>query len=163
MAIGGADPAPQGFSFLFRTDQGRIGRAVWWRGTIGLLLVLGVLSALWRLLEPYANRTVEVGQRLFDPMTFVAFTYLLFYAVAVMLIAVCHYNLSAKRWRDRGRIGGLAGLLPAAALFAGAAHWLQPRVADVMPPITVTLFDAVLLGIVVWNIVELGTLDKPAQ
>lgn len=159
----GVDPAGQGFTFLFRQDQGVIGRATWWRWTLVLALVLGVLSGIWRLLAPYANRSVEAGERLFEPLTFVAYAYLLVFAFAVILIGVCHYNLSAKRWRDRGRIGGLAGLLPLSALLAGAAHWLQPRIAESMPGWTVTVTDAILIAVILWNIVELGTLDRPAE
>jgi uncharacterized membrane protein YhaH (DUF805 family) len=163
MQTGGADPAPQGFTFLFRQDQGTIGRAVWWRWTIVLALVLGVLSGIWQLLSPYSNRTVAAGDRLFDPMVFLAFAYLVAFAFAVLLIGICHYNLSAKRWRDRGRIGGLAGLLPLSILLAAAAHWLQPRVPESMPLWTVTACDVILFACLVWNVIELGTLDRPAE
>jgi uncharacterized membrane protein YhaH (DUF805 family) len=163
MDASGEHPAARGFTFLFRQDQGVIGRATWWRWTLVLALILGVLSGIWQLLAPYANRTVEVGERLFDPMTFVAYAYLLGFAFAIIIIGVCHYNLSAKRWHDRGRIGGLAGLLPLSFLLAGAAHWLQPRVTEAMPGWTVTLTDAILLACIVWNIIELGTLDRPAE
>jgi uncharacterized membrane protein YhaH (DUF805 family) len=162
MPTDGGDPAGQGFTFLFRQDRGTIGRAVWWRWTMVLALILGVLSGIWRMLLPYANRTVEAGERLFEPLTFVAYAYLLLFAFAVILIGICHYNLSAKRWHDRGRIGGLAGLLPLAALLDGAAHWLQPRIPQDMPVWTVTAMDAVLLAVIVWNVIELGTLDRPA-
>ena len=163
MSSSGSDPAPQGFAFLFKSDQGTIGRALWWRGTIGLALVLGVLSGIWQALAPYANRNVATGDRLFDPMAFFAYAYLLAFAFAVLLIGVSHFNLSAKRWRDRGRIGGLAGLLPLAILLAGAAHWLQPRVTESMPAFLVTICDVALLAVLVWNIIELGTLDRPAK
>ena len=163
MDTSGADPAPQGFTFLFRQDRGTIGRAIWWRWTMVLGLILGVLSGIWQALSPYANRTVAAGDRLFDPMVFAAFAYLLVFAFAVILIGVCHYNLSAKRWRDRGRIGGLAGLLPLAILFTAAAHWLQPRVSEVMPGWTVSICDVILLAVIVWNVIELGTLDRPAE
>jgi uncharacterized membrane protein YhaH (DUF805 family) len=163
MQTSGADPAPQGFTFLFRQDQGTIGRATWWRWTLVLALVLGVLSGIWQLLSPYANRTVAAGDHLFDPMVFFAYAYLLVFAFAVMLIGICHYNLSAKRWRDRGRIGGLAGLLPLSILLTAAAHWLQPRVPESMPLWTVTACDVILLACLVWNVIELGTLDRPAE
>ena len=163
MPTSGSDRAPQGFAFLFKSDQGTIGRAIWWRGTLGLALVLGVLSGIWQALAPHANRTVAAGDRLFDPLAFFAYVYLLCFALAIMLIGVSHYNLSAKRWRDRGRMGGLAGLLPLAALLAGAAHWLQPRVSESMPAFLVTICDVALLAVLVWNIIELGTLDRPAK
>jgi uncharacterized membrane protein YhaH (DUF805 family) len=78
----------------------------------------------------------------------------------VLLIAICHYNLSAKRWRDRGRPPALAGLLPFLTLMTGAAYWLQPRIADSMSFAYVLGIDVVLVAIIIWNIVELG-FDRP--
>lgn len=163
MDAGGMEAEPHGFAFLFKTDQGRIGRAVWWRGTLGLGIPLGVLWAIWTVLYPFANRSVDAGDRLFDPMVFVTYAYLLVFTVAVLLIGISHYNLSAKRWRDRGRLPGLAGLLPLLALFDGAARWLQPRVADVMPIWFVVMMDALLVAWTVWNIWELGFRTGPSS
>ena len=67
---------------------------------------------------------------LFDWATFLTFVYLLLYAFAVLFIGISLYNLSAKRLRARKLPTGLAGLVPLAALFSGAAHWLQPRVGE---------------------------------
>jgi hypothetical protein len=53
-------------------------------------------------------------------------------------------------------LGALAGLLPLAALVSGAVHWLQPRVAEVMPYWYVAGADAILVAITAWNVVELG-------
>ena len=122
---------PSQFAFLFRTEQGRIDRQTWHYGAGLLALPLVVLTGLWLALAPYANRSLD--QRAFaDPRTFASYAYLVVYAFAVLLIAVCYVNLSAKRFRDRGRPApvGLAGLLPFVALCDGAARWLQPRVAE---------------------------------
>jgi len=49
------------------------------------------------------------------------------------------------------------------ALLAGAAHWLQPRVAEVMPFWYVAAVDVLLVAVIVWNVVELGYLGaRPA-
>jgi uncharacterized membrane protein YhaH (DUF805 family) len=141
--------------FGFRTDQGRIEAKTWWQGSALLCALLAVLTLIWFLLEPFTHRDLASTPFLAWP-TLAAFVYLLFYAFAVLLIAVCYYNLSAKRWRDRGWPGALAGLLPLFALISGAANWLQPRVAEVLPYGYVALSDAVLAAIIAWNVVELG-------
>lgn len=146
-------------NFLFRTAEGRIGVKTWRRGTILLAAGLAILTAIWLVLEPYAYRDIATTA-FFAPMTFIAYIYLLFYSFAVLLIAICHYNLSAKRWRDRARPASFAGLLPLFALLSGAVHWLQPRVADVMPFAYVVLADLALAAIIGWTIVELGFLAE---
>jgi uncharacterized membrane protein YhaH (DUF805 family) len=148
-----------GFRFLFRQDHGRIDPLTWWRGSAGLGGVLAVLTAIWLYLSPSAHR--DLGTTPFLAWwTLAAYVYLLVYAFAVLLIAICHTNLSAKRWRDRGRPPSLAGLLPLAALVTGAAHWLQPRVAETISYWYVLGTDLLLAGIIVWTIVELG-FDRP--
>ena len=151
-----------GFAFLFRGDQGVISRAQWWRGTAGLSAVLAVLSGIWMVIGRYAYEAQGAAARaeLFDPNIFAAYAYLIFYGFCVMLIAISHYNLSAKRWRARGRASGLAGLLPLLALLSGAAHWLYPRVSEDMPYWTVGLTDVLLVAVIVWNVVDLGLLGR---
>jgi len=144
-------------NFLFRTDEGRIDAKTWRIYTAGFCLALLVLTAIWLVLAPYAHR--DLGSSPFFAMsTMAAYIYLLLYAFAILLIGICHYNLSAKRWRDRGKPAALAALLPLAVLFAGAAHWLQPRVAEDMPFFYVIACDLLLAAIIVWNIVELAAL-----
>ena len=147
-------------TFLFRTDQGVIGRGMWWRSTIFLMGCLAILTAIWTEIGTYAYQAQGPAARadLFDPDIFAAYAYLVFFGFCVILISVCHYNLSAKRCRARGRPPALAGLLPLLALFSGAAHWLYPRVSESMPYWTVTLTDAALLTVILWNIVDLGLL-----
>jgi uncharacterized membrane protein YhaH (DUF805 family) len=139
----------------FRTDQGRIDARTWRQGTAFLAALLAVLTLIWFLLAPLAQHDLSKMPFLAWG-TIAAFVYLLFYAFAVLLIAICHYNLSAKRWRDRGWPSGLAGLLPLAALLSGAAHWLQPRVAEAVSYWYVAGVDACLIAIIAWNVVELG-------
>ncbi len=155
-----AEPAREsGFRFLFRSDQGRIDARTWWRGSAGLGAILAALTAIWVYLSPAAHR--DLGTTPFLAWwTLAAYIYLLLYAFAVLLIAICHTNLSAKRWRDRGRPASLAGLLPLAALVSGAAHWLQPRVEQFIPYWYVLGTDLLFAAIVVWTVIELG-LDRP--
>ena len=143
--------------FGFRTDQGRTDAKTWRQGSAFLCVLLAVLTLVWFLLAPFAHRDLASTPFLAWG-TVAAFVYLMFYAFAIFLIAICHYNLSAKRWRDLGwrGPGALAGLLPLCALLSGAVHWLQPRVADVLPFWYVAGVDAALLAIIVWNVLELG-------
>ena len=152
---------PRGFSFLFRTDVGVIGRAVWWRGFLTIAAPLALLTMGWRALAPFAYR--DLSQRAFvDPATLIAYVYLLFYAFAVILAAICFYNLSAKRFRARGRPPALAGLVPFSIFLAGAAHWLQPRSEAAVPWAVPLVLDAIAAAIVIWTFVDLGLL-KPGD
>ncbi|WP_374305937.1 hypothetical protein [Methylocella sp.] len=140
----------------FRTQEGVLDAWTWRRGAAFLAVVLVFLTALWRLVEPYAYRVMTPTTPLFDWRVFAAYVYLIFYALAVLLIGISLYNISAKRLRARGLPTGLAGLVPLATLFWGAARWLQPRVAEQMSPWWVTGCAALLVGAVVWTALELG-------
>ncbi len=149
----------EGFRFLYRNDEGGLSRAAWWSGLIPLASVLVVMTIVWLVLAPWGQRGLD--QRAFlDPMTTLAYGYLAVYAFSIILIAVCYTNLSAKRLRTRGRMPGLAGLLPLAALFAGAAHWLYPRVTESMPWALVAGCDVALAAVVIWHLLDLGILES---
>lgn len=147
--------ADRSFDFLFRTDRGRIGGAVWWRGTIPLVLLAAVLTGGWMLLRPYASHDLSKTPFL-DAATLLAHAYLVCFAFAVILIAVCEYNLSAKRFRDRGRPAALAAILPLTLLVAGALIWFVPRSSGDLPEWTAPAALVVVLAVVVWNVVDLG-------
>lgn len=145
----------KGLRFLFRTDEGEIGADAWWSGVAILACLLAPLTLIWMALQPYAHRGLD--ERAFlDPLTIAAYVYLLAYAGAVMLIAVCYANLSAKRMRARGRWPGLGAMLPLMALLAGAAHWLYPKAEGAFPFWMVVLCDAALIGVALWHIADLG-------
>jgi uncharacterized membrane protein YhaH (DUF805 family) len=147
--------------FGYRTDQGRIDAKTWWQGTAFLGVPLAALTLIWFFLAPLTHHDLATTPFLAWG-TIAAFVYLLCYAFTILLMAICHYNLSTKRWRDRGwRFpGALAGLLPLSALASGAAHWLQPRVADVMPYWYVAVLDTLLVAIILWNVVDLGFFES---
>src|SRR5579883_430191 len=144
-------------SFLFRTDAGRIYAPTWWRGTALLAGVFALLTIAWHVIEPYADHDLNTTA-LFTLWIVLANVYRLFYGFAIIMILICHYNLSAKRWRDAGRPAALAGLFPLAASIAGALHWLEPRVAPALPHLIPLAADLVLVAIILWNVVELGGL-----
>ncbi|MCB1537101.1 MAG: hypothetical protein KDJ44_20930 [Rhodoblastus sp.] len=145
-----------GFRFLYRTDKGRIDRAGWFRAAAPLAVSFVVTTAIMLALLPWANRPLT-ERAFFDPAAFAANSYILAYAALTLLTAISWVNLGAKRFRDRGRPAplGLAGLLPLAMLVAGAADWLQPRVAEVMPRATVWACEGALVVVAIWTFLEM--------
>jgi uncharacterized membrane protein YhaH (DUF805 family) len=145
------------FRFLYRSDQGRIDSITWLRGVRPLALALVPFALIWTLLAPYTDHDIATSP-FFVPQTALAYAFAILYAFVVLLVAVSYVNLSAKRFRDLGHSPalGLASLAPFVALIAGAAHWLQPRVAEAMARGWVWGADALLLGVVLWTLYELG-------
>jgi uncharacterized membrane protein YhaH (DUF805 family) len=147
--------------FLYRTEEGRIDRATWLRGAGALAAILLPFVLLWFPLAPYTAHDLATDP-FFVPMTAVAYAYVLLYTFVILLVSVCYVNLSAKRFRDLGRPApvAFAGLLPLMALIAGATHWLQSRVAEVMPRFWVWGVDALLVAVIAWSVYELGVRDS---
>ena len=81
---------------------------------------------------------------------------------ALIFLAVMQYFVSAKRFTDLGKSPAWAGLTPFCLLLAAAANWFQPRSEGAMPVWGVYPFDALALGVVIWNIVELGFVGRPS-
>jgi uncharacterized membrane protein YhaH (DUF805 family) len=152
---------PERIRFLYRTEQGRIDRATWLRGAGALAVAIAPFHLIWLALSPYTAHDLAKDP-FFMPMTAVAYSFVLLYTFVILLVAVSYVNLSAKRFRDLGRAApvAFAGLAPFAALVAGATHWLQPRVAEVMPIYWVWGADAALVGAISWTVYELGFKDK---
>jgi hypothetical protein len=144
--------------FLYRTEQGRIDRATWLRGAGALAAILAPFLLIWMALLPYTDHDLARGDPFFVPMTAVAYTYLILLTFVILLVSVSYVNLSAKRFRTLAHQAplALAGLAPLVALIVSATHWLQPRVAEVMPRFWVWGADAVLVAVVAWTIYELG-------
>ncbi|MDX7950204.1 hypothetical protein P7D22_03300 [Lichenihabitans sp. Uapishka_5] len=152
---GGIPPAeagPHGFRFLFRTDRGVIDRATWWRGTVPLA-VIGALAELgWVLVRPFVQHGLEQ-----PPLAVLgAYLYLLAFSFGLLVLLVCEYNLSAKRFAARGQPRALAGILPLSLLCGGAFAWVLPRSQGTIPDWTGTLAILAVAAVVVWNIVALG-------
>ena len=148
------------FRFLFRQDKGRISAATWCRYAARIFAILVPMYGLWLLLSPYAFHDLSKTP-LFAPMTALAYAYALVFAFVTIFATISYINLSAKRFRDRGRPSplGLASLAPLAAFLAGAAHFFQGLVEGVVPRWQVYPFDAAFVIVAGWTIWELGFRD----
>ena len=143
------------FAFLFRTDRGRIDRAVWWRGSVPLALLAVAMTGVWLLLRPYASHDLATTAFIRLP-TIVAFVYLIVFAFGLILLAVCEYNLSAKRFHDRGRPRALAAVLPLSIFGASALIWFIPRSFGEVPDWASPASLVVVLLVFGWNVWDLG-------
>ena len=144
-----------GFRFLYREDRGRISRETWWRGMLPLAGVVLLATVVWELVKPYAAPDLAT-QPLLDVAVVLAYLVLAVYAFAMILAAVCYYNVCAKRFRDRGRRGLWAAVLPLAVLLKGALDWFIPRSLGDVPTWWGPVALVVLLVLVVWNVLDLG-------
>ncbi len=143
--------------FLFRTDEGQIDAKTWWVNSALLVAIFVVLTFGWSLVQPYAEHDLA-KEPLFTFSILAANLYRLVYGFASILLLICFYNLSAKRWRAVGRPAALAGLLPFVTCITWALHWLEPRVGGEVPHFLVVIADILLIAILAWNVIELGGL-----
>jgi hypothetical protein len=147
------------FHFLYRESEGVIGPGVWARASA---LPVGVAVTMTLIAWSVAPRVPrDLGSQPFFSFTiFAVHAYLMVYSFALMFRSVAQYFVSAKRFADLGKSPAWAGLAPLCLLVAGAAHWFQPRSEEAMPVWAVYPFDAVALAVVIWNIVELGFIQR---
>jgi uncharacterized membrane protein YhaH (DUF805 family) len=152
MARAGAE---SDFRFLYRQSEGVIGPTAWARASAPPVAITIALTLVAWAIAPDTPR--DLGSQDFADIAIVAtHVYFLAYAFALILCAVAEYFVSAKRFADRGKPAELAGLAPFALLVAAAANWYQPRSEGTMPAALTWVFDAVAVGVVVWNVIELG-------
>ncbi|MGD0564262.1 MAG: hypothetical protein ABSA66_14375 [Roseiarcus sp.] len=149
------DQRAERFRFLYRQAEGVIDRRTWARASLPLVAIALGLTAIWLAIAPSRPRDLA-REAFFDPIVVATHVYFVVYSFALILCAVAEYFVSAKRFADRGKPPALAGLAPFSLLFAGAAHWFQPRSEGAMPEGLAYAFDAVALAIVAWNVIELG-------
>ena len=149
----------EGFRFLFRTDKGEIARDVWWLGTALTGAVALVATIIWMLVSPLAKHNLA-ERGLIDPATLGVHLYLAVYAFLVLLTGVSWYNLTAKRFRAMGRAPAFAGLPLVLGLFASAAHWVSPRLPEMVPLWSAYALDTLLVFVVIWTLFECGFKTK---
>ncbi len=144
-----------GFRFLYREDRGRISRAAWWGAVVPLAVLVAAATAIWLFVRRYAVHDLAT-QPFIDVATIAAYLYLAVYAFGLILSAVCYYNVSAKRFRDRGRHGRWAAVLPLSVFLTGALIWFIPQSIGDVPPWVGRVADVALVVIVLWNLADLG-------
>lgn len=141
--------------FLFRQDQGRVDAATW-RFHAGWLAAVAVtMTVAWLVLRPYARHDLAT-EAFIQPVTIVAFGYLILYAFALILVAICYTMLSIKRLRDRSLPVGLAGAIPLLVLLAASLHFMRGQTPDVIALPYVIALDAGLAAAIVWTVWDLG-------
>ncbi len=143
------------FRFLYRQTEGFINRGTWIRASIPPVGGALALTATAYAITPDRPRDLAT-QAFIDPVIIATHAYFIAYAFALLLCAVSEYFLSAKRFADRGKPGAFAGFAPFALLLAGAANWYQPRSEGYMPAALTYVFDLVAIGVIGWNVLELG-------
>jgi uncharacterized membrane protein YhaH (DUF805 family) len=152
-------PDRQSWQFLYRTDAGQIDARTWWRGALPLAAIVIVLTLLLVFIFPYTEHDLTRSP-LLSATALGANLYVIFYSFLLILIGICYYNLSAKRWRDLKRPPALAGLVPFCALLAGAAHWLAARSSEIVPQAVPLAADICFVLVLIWNVAELAGLVR---
>jgi uncharacterized membrane protein YhaH (DUF805 family) len=145
-------------NFLYRQSEGTISRREWALASLPLAAILIVSTLIWIAIMPREARDPSKG--LVDLGVAARYIYLVVYAFVVLLCAVAEYFVSAKRFADLGKPQALAGVAPFAVFIAAAANWYEARSEGLEPHWLTLLFDAVALAAVVWNVAELGFLEK---
>jgi hypothetical protein len=145
----------ESFRFLFRESEGAISAPEWRRWTLLISLICVALAEGWVLVGPWTQRDLAT-QGLFDLRAFLAFVYLLAFAVAVLLAQVSQYNLTAKRLRAKSLAPGWASVWPLSALAAGSAFWAEPNFFGLIPAALPWLLTAAALAVFVAQLFLLG-------
>ena len=146
---------PSRARFLFRQEEGTVDAATWRFHAVWLAALAAVMTVLWLWLRPYAHHDLKT-ESFIRWITVVAFTYLIVYSFALLLVAISYTMLSIKRLRDRRRWTGLAGTVPLFVLLAASLHFLRDQTPDVIVLPYVIMLDVVLAVVVVWTVIELG-------
>ena len=155
MSLEAPQPAPSRVRFLFRQENGRIDAATWRIHAGWIAAVAAALTIGWVLLRPYAHHDLKT-EAFIRWITVAAFTYVIVYAFALILLAICYTMLSIKRLRDLGRPTALAGLVPLFVFFAACLLFMRDQTPDVIVLPYVIALDLVLAIVVVWTVAELG-------
>jgi hypothetical protein len=151
----GETPRGERFRFLYRQGEGAIDRREWRLASWPPVAIAVALTLMWIVIMPRQARDLS-REGLIDWGVAATYAYLMLYVFALFLCAIAEYFVSAKRFADRGRPQGLAGLAPFALFLAGAANWYQPRSEGTMPEWLTWAFDTAAVGVLIWTIVELG-------
>lgn len=127
------------FAYILTSTQGRIPRSQWWAGLVVLVIIAVVLGLI-------------IGW-VFGP------TVIGIIATLILQIILIYpaYALSAKRFQDRNKPGGLAligiglGILQTLARLVGLSNPFDPTAVD-------WILNIALLIVGIWYLIELGIL-----
>lgn len=125
--------------YILSSTQGRISRGEWWLGLLVLVIVGVVLAGVIYL--AFGTTTMAVVATL----------------ILQVLLLYPSYALSAKRFQDRNKPGGLAligiglGIVQTIARLAGLSDPAAPTTVDYV-------LGLALLIVGIWYLIELGIL-----
>jgi uncharacterized membrane protein YhaH (DUF805 family) len=143
----------QNFRFLFRNDKGSIDRHTWW-------IAMAALAAAWIAVAIVATGVTVLAESLAAQDDVNALSVLTqgvylsaLFNILIILVYVCYYFVSAKRYNDLGKSPRLALILPAAIYILT----FSPILADqVLPVFGRWIVLVVFLAVAGWQIYELG-------
>jgi uncharacterized membrane protein YhaH (DUF805 family) len=127
------------FGYILSSTQGRIPRSQWWAGLV-VLVIVGVVLAL---IIAWALGPTTIG--------------LIATLILQIILLYPSYALSAKRFQDRNKPGGLAligiglGIIQTLARLVGLSNPFNPTAID-------WILNVALLIVGIWYLIELGIL-----
>jgi uncharacterized membrane protein YhaH (DUF805 family) len=127
------------FGYILSSTQGRIPRSQWWAG-LAVLVIVGVVLAL---IIAWALGPTTIG--------------LIATLILQVILLYPSYALSAKRFQDRDKPGGLAligiglGIVQTLARLFGLSNPFNPTAID-------WVLNVALLIVGIWYLIELGIL-----
>jgi uncharacterized membrane protein YhaH (DUF805 family) len=127
------------FGYILSSTQGRIPRSQWWAGLVVLVIVAVVLA----LIISWVLGPTMIG--------------LIATLILQVILIYPGYALSAKRFQDRNKPGGLAligialGVLQTLARLAGLSNPFNPTAID-------WILNIALIIVGIWYLIELGIL-----
>jgi uncharacterized membrane protein YhaH (DUF805 family) len=143
-----------GLLSLYFQPAGRISRAKFWLGWIGLLVIEGAFN-FWLITSLFGRDPLDpLTQTLTKPAL-----QLLLLGNIIFLFPL--FVLFAKRFHDRNK--GAVWTLPYLAVFAGMIIVLMSGAGDPgTPSMPMAALAGAYLGVLIWTIVELGFLKGTA-
>jgi uncharacterized membrane protein YhaH (DUF805 family) len=127
------------FGYILSSTQGRIPRSQWWAGLV-VLVIIGVVLALLIIWVLKATTIALIATLILQ-----------------IILLYPSYALSAKRFQDRNKPGGLAligiglGIVQTLARLVGLSNPLNPTAVD-------WILNIALLIVGIWYLIELGIL-----
>jgi uncharacterized membrane protein YhaH (DUF805 family) len=127
------------FGYILTSTQGRIPRSQWWAGLVVLVIIAVVLG----LIIGWVLGPTTIG--------------LVATLILQLILIYPGYALSAKRFQDRNKPGGLAligiglGILQTLARLVGLSNPFNPTTFD-------WILNIALLIVGIWYLIELGIL-----